>query len=1164
MEWTIPILQTIVARTGRYRRETQRRMPDIFISYSRPDEAVARRYADRFIEAGMDVWWDSHLRSGEEWDKVIEDALRGAHAVVVLWSPDAVASRWVRAEATVAQRKGSLVPAVIAPCDLPIVFEMTQTADLSHWSGNAEDAKWQAFLSDVMAKVENAGGHISRPVAVAASSNTRKTAVAAGERRQVTVVTCNFSLPEDLVEDPEDRIELVETAHKELGQAMAPFGGRLVESATENFTALFGLRRTHEDDAVMAVDAALAGKEAISRLTAKTGHDIHLRCGIRTGTVILENENAKPRGGAIDEAQRLEMRAGNGEILVCPVSANLVEGFFPLSQTDDGTTRVDGPHSAATRFELSRSRGLTTFVGRESEFTSLRAACDAAATGEGRVVGLVAEAGSGKSRLCHEFKQECRRSGMRIIEGSARSNAQNVPLLAVLELFRSFFDLSGQEKPEEARERIARWIASHEPKLESALPLLFEFLSITEEGAEPSGIDPQVRQRQLIGLMRHLVALVSKDTPALVLVEDLHWLDESSGQFLEALVEAQPRSRSLLLLNYRPEFRAGWMQASHCQQIALQPLGSEAVVSLLANLIGTDPSIEALHAPILEKTKGNPFFIEEIVRTLAETGQLEGQKGAYSFTGDPQDLGVPDTVKSVLAARVDRLAPQDKAVLQAASVIGIAFEEPLLEQICGLTTAELGEALAKLQRSEFIEETDIFPVARFAFHHPLVVETALGSLLRKHRRELHAKVAAIMESNDAQQLDEQAGLIAYHWEEADEKGKAASWYARAARWVTATNPSACQSSWAKVRELIGTEPKTEEEIGLVLEAIMQLLNLNFRIKVDLERAKALVKEGQAIADLIGNDGLKLKLDILFSRIMCGAGDLDGYVAMANANLATAEATGDEGLIIAGRLMWLDCGIYSSNFDAVIKNAAEWEKDFPEVIPHEHWATGVNPRTFYRFMAGASYGYSGRYQEARAEFDRVLPMAEEDGTPEIKSWVYSTSCLSALPAGDHEHAAQCAADLEKLLEETGNPLNFAHLYLAQSALAAYEERFDDAIKAAKQSEEFFSRLEKQWESYAIMLHAAALLGKGSYEEAHAKAEEAYASACRSNVKPMKACSMAQRAHAMLMRDGEAALDAARKDIAEAAQIIKDCGAHGFRTHVEHAQRALAAFSTTTTS
>ena len=1140
-------------------------MPDIFISYSRSDEGVARTYADRFIEAGLDVWWDSHLRSGEDWDRVIEGALRSARAVIVLWSPEAVDSRWVRAEATVAQRKGNLVPAIIERCDLPIIFEMTQTADLSHWSGNTDDIKWHAFLSDVISKVERGGGHAKRPDAdkQLGQAGGRATTLA-GERRQVTVLTCGIGIPDDAAEDPEDRIELIEAAHKVLSQSMAPFGGRLIETPSERFTALFGMRRTREDDAVLAVDAALAGRDALQKLAKQTGHSLELRCGLRTGTVVVDSEGAKPLGGAIDEAQRLELRAQANEVLVCPVTANLIDGYFPLSQSESGSTKVDGPHSAETRFELSRTRGLTGFVGREKEMDVLRSAREDAGSGLGRVVGLVAEAGSGKSRLCHEFKHECSRAGMRVIEGSARSNAGNVPLLAVLELFRSFFGMTGQEKPEEARELIARWIAGHEPKLESAQPLLFEFLSIAEEDAPPTGLEPQVRQRQLVGLLRHLIALVSEDAPALFLVEDLHWLDDSSAQFLEALVEAQPRSRSLLLLNYRPEFRASWMQAGHCQQVELRPLGGDDIGALLANLLGPDSSLAALHEPIKERTKGNPFFVEEIVRTLAETGQLVGEKGDYRFEGDVTSLGVPDTVKAVLSARIDRLKHQDKIVLQAASVIGKDFEEPMLEEICGLSPGELGAALANLQRSEFVEETEIFPVARFTFCHPLVVETALGSLLKKRRRELHGNVGKILELSDPNQLDEQAGLIAHHWEEAGEKSKAASWYARAARSVNLTNHSVSHTSWSKVRELVDDEPTTEEEIGLKLEAITQLLNLNFRVSVDLELAKTLLAEGHAIAGSLGNESLKLQLSILFSRILCGAGDLDGYLKNARKNLAEADESGDPGLIMAARVMVLDSCIYSSLYDEVIESASKWGQDYAEDLPREQWVTGVNPYTFHRFMAAASRCYSGEYEEALVEFERVMAMVEEDGTPEAFGWIYSTTSLCALGEGDHETAARSATDLEKLCEETGGPLNTANLLLAQSALATFEERYDDAIEAAKRAEDFFSRLEQHWEGYAIMLHARALLGKGSYDEAFAKADKALTVARRCNVKPIIACSLALRAHATLLRDGDAALETARKEIAEAAQIIEVTRSLAYRADVEHAQEALAKFGESATA
>lgn len=1129
-------------------------MPDIFISYSRPDEPIARQFADRFIEAGLDVWWDSHLRSGEEWDRVIEQALRAAHAVVVLWSPDAVTSPWVRAEATAAHRQGSLVPTIIAPCELPLVFGMIQTADLGHWSGNTADPVWQGFLGDVIAMVEHNGG-----AARAAPQPTRTSAptrIAGGERRQVTALCCRIELPPDAAEDPEDRIELVEAAHRVLGEAFAPFNAMLIDAPTENLTALFGMRRTREDDAIMAVDAALAGQEAIARLARECGHARQLCCGLRTGTVIVEGKDAKPLGGAIDEAQRLEMRARSGEILVCPVTANLVQGYFPLSQAETGSARVDGPHSAETRFELSRNRGLTGFVGREQELAALRDARIRAATGEGHVIGLVAEAGSGKSRLCHEFKQECRQGGMRVIESAARANAGSVPLLTVLGLFRSFFELRGTEQPAEARERIGQWIAENEPKLDAAQPLLFEFLSIAEEGTPPSGLDPQLRQRQLVGLLRHLVNLASRDAPALLLVEDLHWMDESSAQFLEQLVDGQARSRSLMLLNYRPEFRAPWMQASHCRQMALVPLGRAEIEALLAELIGTDPSVEPLHAPIMERTKGNPFFIEEIVRTLAETGQLTGEKGDYRFAGDAAGLSVPDTVRAVLAARIDRLQPQEKAVLQAASVIGKDFEESVLAEICGLAPTDLADALANLQRSEFIEETEIFPVSRHAFRHPLVVETAQASLLRKRRRDLNALVAQALERREASQLDEQAALIAHHWEEAGENSRAAGWYARAAQWITASDHSAAISNWQKVRALIGPAPGTPEEIGHALTANAQLLNLNFRVAVDLELGRQLLEEGTALADMVGDATLKLQQSMLFSRILCGSGDLPAYLANARVNLAAAEESGDARLTLVGKIMLIDACNYSCLYDEVIAIAKAGLEQYPRDLPREMWATGFNPYTFFIFMRGAALGWTGHYREMLDQFARTYLLANEDSTPEVVCWCLFLKSVFATANDDSETARAAITELREVSDTAGVPLNVAHRHLADADFAIHEHRYDDAIAAAGAARAFFTRLEKQWESFAMMLHARALLGKGELDAAEAMGLETSATAQGASVLQMAAAGLIVAADARLRRDGPAAVAAARAGLAEARSLVERSNAQVLLGGLERTESLLA--------
>lgn len=1125
-------------------------MPDIFISYSRADEPYALRMAEVLSGSGFDVWWDNHLRSGEDWDQAIERALRNAKAVIVLWSPESVTSRWVRAEATVAQRLGTLVPAMIADCDMPIVFQMIQTADLSHWSGDPQDHAWKRFLSDISAK-------IAPTTANQKTHDAAPAAASSGERRSVTALACNLSFGTESIDDPEDHIEIVSAAHQALRAALTPFGAQVLNGHGESLTALFGMSGAREDDAIRCVDAAFAATEAISKLAENEGLTLAVHCGLRTGTMVVQDQTQAPLGGVIDDAHRLVSQASEGEILVCTVTQHLIEGYFPVSQTSRGEWRVDGPHAAETRFELSRNRGLSSFVGRENELSILRDARANSVNGQGKVVSLSAEAGSGKSRLSHEFKLECLEQGMIVIEGSAKVNSGGSALTVVLELFRSLFGLTGEEIRELGQATVEEWIEQHEPGLDSALPLLLEFLSLAPTDAEPTGLDPQVRQRQLVGLFRHLISILGRHNPILILVEDLHWLDESSAQFLNQVVEGHARSNALMLLNYRPEFQASWVQGSHCQQISLQPLGEEDVGSLLVSLMGDDPTTEGLHQPILARTKGNPFFIEEIVRNLAQAGELEGEKGSYRFTGNAAALRIPDTVKAVLAARLDRLSPGDRAVLQAASIIGKDFDEPLLAKLCEIDGLALNDALANLQRAEFIDEKEIFPVQRFSFHHPLTQETASANLLRKDRKRLHATIAKELSQGDENKLDENAASIAMHWEAAGKNAEAIAWYARAAEWSVATDYSIAISNWQKVRKLIGPKPADMELLPLAIGANIQLLNLNFRVAVDLALGEALLEEGKALAEMAGDKQLELQQRMMFSRIQCGAGDLSGYLSNARKNLAAAQAAGDDGLTLVGTVMLIDACNYSCRFDEVIEIADAGCAKYPHDLPRDAWATGFNPHTFFHFMRGAAFGWQGKYQAMLDQFEHTYDLTQKDATPEVTCWLLFLRSVFATAAGDRETAWQSTSELRELSDKAGVPLNVAHRHLTDADYANFDGKFDDAIAAVEKAHPFFDMLERQWKAFALMLHARALLGKGALSEAQDMGQAAYESAIGKGVHQIAAGGLIVVARARMQAENPINVSEIKDMLSEAEQLIAESTAHTLDPFLTQAREELAA-------
>ena len=297
-------------------------------------------------------------------------------------------------------------------------------------------------------------------------------------------------------------------------------------------------------------------------------------------------------------------------------------------------------------------------------------------------------------------------------------------------------------------------------------------------------LDADARQRQLFGVLRRLMQRSSVEQPAVFLIEDLHWLDSGSEAWVAEWVDAAAGTANLVVVNFRPEYRAEWMQRSHYQQLTLAPLGPEAIRELLTAWIGDDPSTAGLAEAIHARTGGNPFFAEEVVQSLIETAALGGERGAYRLATSVERLEVPATVQALLSARIDGLAEREKQVLQAAAVIGKEFSEPVLARVCEVSAAELPAALVALRSAEFLHEVALYPEAQYAFKHPLTHEVALGSQLKERRRARHAAVARAIEELHTSSLEEHAPLIAHHWEQAGDALAAARWHHRAARWVT--------------------------------------------------------------------------------------------------------------------------------------------------------------------------------------------------------------------------------------------------------------------------------------------------------------------------------------------------------------------------------------------
>ena len=507
-----------------------------------------------------------------------------------------------------------------------------------------------------------------------------------GERKQVTVLFADVKGSMELAEqlDPEQWHAILDRFFAILTDGVHRFEGTVNQYTGDGIMALFGAPIAHEDHAQRACYAALHLRDEIARYATEVkrehGVGFSTRMGINSGAVVVGRIGDDLRmdytaqGHTVGLAQRMESLAEPNTCFLTAATAALVRGYFALDDLGDfrvkGVTdpvrvhRLTGVGTSRTRFDISRARGLSRFVGRAADIRTLEDAVAQTDAGDGQVVGVVAEAGTGKSRLCFEFLERCRARGMSVYEAHAVAHGKNIALLPILELFRAYYGITSEDEDRSAREKIAGRMVLLDLGFADALPLLFDFLGVPDPQRPAPRLDPEARQRQVLTVMRKVIQSISEEQPTVTLIEDLHWLDDASGEFLAHMVDARAGSRNLLLLNFRPEYHAAWMQKSWYRQIPLTPLGKEAIAELLADLLGTDPSIAAMVGPIHARTGGNPFFTEEVAQTLIESGHLEGSRGAYRLVTPIERLEVPATVQSVLAARIDRLPEREKRLLR--------------------------------------------------------------------------------------------------------------------------------------------------------------------------------------------------------------------------------------------------------------------------------------------------------------------------------------------------------------------------------------------------------------------------------------------------------------------------------------------------------------------
>ena len=611
------------------------------------------------------------------------------------------------------------------------------------------------------------------------------------------------------------------------------YGGMVDKFTGDGIMAVFGAPMALEDHATRACLAALGIQDEAARLAAEVKDrdsvDLRLRVGLNSGQVIAGELGSRSLGYTtigeqVGMAQRMESVAPPGGVVISASTARLVEHAAVLGEPERVSIKgSDAPVPARRLLGTAQEphgigRRELPLIGRGWETDALAGILERASSGTGVVAGLVGPPGIGKSRLARESAEAARGRGLEVFSTYCESHTREIPFHVLARLLRAVFGVSTLP-PDDARSRIRSQIPNADG---DDLLLLDDLLGIRDTAVALPDISPDARRRRLTALLN--TAALEHRTPAMYVIEDAHWIDEASESMLAEFTSIVPQTRSLVVITYRPEYHGELSRSVGSQIITLAPLDDSHTAQLARELLGGDPSVAGLAALVAERSVGNPFFAEEIVRDLAERNLLQGERGRYICVGDVIDVSVPATLQATIGARIDRLAPAAKRTLHAAAVIGVRFSAGLLGSL--LDSADV----STLIQAELVDQVMFTSCAEYAFRHPLIQKVAYESQLKSVRAELHRRLATAIEQNDPASVDENAAMIAIHWEAAGELQAAFAWHMRAGTWFNYRDVRAARMSWQRARDAADKQPTDDRQRASMRIASRTLLcGTTFRV-----------------------------------------------------------------------------------------------------------------------------------------------------------------------------------------------------------------------------------------------------------------------------------------------------------------------------------------------
>ncbi|HSF30861.1 MAG TPA: adenylate/guanylate cyclase domain-containing protein [Candidatus Tectomicrobia bacterium] len=937
-----------------------------------------------------------------------------------------------------------------------------------------------------------------------------------GERKQVTVLFADLKGSMELLadRDPEEARQLLDPVLERMMAAVHRYEGTVNQVMGDGIMALFGAPIAHEDHAVRACYAALAMQEAIRRYGEEVrrthGITVQMRVGLNSGEVVVRaigndlHMDYSAIGQTTHLAARMEQLTTPGSILLTAETLQLAEGFIQVKVM--GPVPVKGLAAPVEVFELvgattirrrlhaAVARGLTRFVGREVELAVLQHALERAGAGHGQVVAVLGEAGVGKSRLVYESIHSHRTQGWLVLESASVSYGKATPYFPVIDLLKRYAHVEEHDDARTMRAKVTGQVLTLDEALQETIPAFLALLEALPEDSPFQQLDPPQRRQRTLDALKRVLLRESQLQPLLLVFEDLHWIDSETQALLDNLVESLPTARLLLLVNYRPEYQHGWGSKTYYTQQRLDPLPPASAEELLQALLGDDPSLMPLRQLLIARTEGNPFFLEESVRALVETGALMGEPGAYQLAQALPTIHVPATVQAVLTARIDRLPAEEKRLLQTAAAIGHEVPWFLLQAIAEVPEEALHRGLAHLQTAEFLYETRLFPELEYTFKHALTHEVAYGSLLQERRRALHGRIVEALETLAGDRLDDQVDRVAQHALRGEVWEKAVAYCRRSG--VKAGERSALREAAAAFEQALvalAHLPENRETSELTIDVHIRLQRLLWQVG-DLPRMLDHLQQAYMRATALGD---QKHLAAVFSQMSFYyflIGHHDRAVDTGERALAIAKDLADIPLEVETNLnlgrIYLTLGEYRRAMTCLRWNTAALDGDqLRERFGERYSAAGI-PSLQSRTWLGRCLAELGAFGDGIALAEGVMQVAEESHHPFTRAAAYR----------DLGHVYLCKGILDKAIPALERGLSVCQVASITGLFPIIASLLGDAYALAGRVADGLPLLEKAVEqatssrlmygqSLWVSLLAKGYLLAGRLEDANARALQA---------------------------------------------------------------------------